>query len=89
METQLLIKKGKKQYLVQTRLKDPFFGYHGYVTGKIRWGEKILEAAKRELLEETGMTAENFDKEPFRKFDGGENLWFENAPSQTIDSAYN
>lgn len=41
--------------LVQQRLKSPYYGYFGYVTGKVRFGEKIVEAAKRELLEETGL----------------------------------
>lgn len=49
--------KGKKQYLIHKRLKNPYYGYHGYITGKIRWGEEVLETAKREILEETGMTA--------------------------------
>jgi len=49
-------KEGTKiQYLSQQRLKNPFFGYHGFVTGKIRWGEELLETAARELREETGL----------------------------------
>lgn len=51
------IKNGKKQYLIHKRQKNPYFGYHGYITGKIRWGEDVLETAKREIFEETGMTA--------------------------------
>ncbi len=47
----------KKYYLSQQRLKQPYFGYFGFVGGKIRWGEKIFDAAKRELLEETGLLA--------------------------------
>lgn len=43
--------------LIQQRLKQPFYGYWGRPTGKIRWGETILEAAARELMEETGLTA--------------------------------
>ncbi len=45
------------KHLQQKRLKQPYYGYWGRPTGKIRWGETILEAAARELLEETGLTA--------------------------------
>lgn len=51
------IKSKKKFYLIQQRLKQPYYGYHGTITGKIRWGEKIFAAAKREFYEETGLTA--------------------------------
>jgi ADP-ribose pyrophosphatase YjhB (NUDIX family) len=47
---------GLKKYLAQQRLKQPFYGYHGFVTGKIRWGETVLETAAREFKEETGLT---------------------------------
>lgn len=46
------------RHLQQERLKQPYYGYWGRPTGKIRWGETILEAAARELLEETGLTAD-------------------------------
>jgi 8-oxo-dGTP diphosphatase len=49
---------GREEYLFQERLKQPYFGYWGLPTGKIRWGETVLEAAARELMEETGLTAE-------------------------------
>lgn len=57
----VLIENGKKKYLVQQRLKQPYFGYHGIVSGKIRWGESIKETAKRELLEETGLNVKNIN----------------------------
>lgn len=53
----LMIRKDGKQ-LVQQRLKQPYYGYWGRPTGKIRWGETILEAAARELMEETGLTGD-------------------------------
>jgi 8-oxo-dGTP pyrophosphatase MutT (NUDIX family) len=52
----IVVKKGNK-VLVQERLKHPYFGFFGYPTGKIRWGETIIEAAERELMEETGLKA--------------------------------
>lgn len=48
-------KDGK--FIFQERRKQPYYGYWGFPTGKIRWGETILEAAARELMEETGLTA--------------------------------
>lgn len=44
--------------LQQQRLKQPYYGYWGRPTGKIRWGETMVEAAERELLEETGLQAD-------------------------------
>lgn len=46
---------GKRQYLIYTRLKQPFYGCQGFMSGKVRYGEKVLEGAKRELKEETGL----------------------------------
>ncbi|MEM6997977.1 MAG: NUDIX domain-containing protein [Patescibacteria group bacterium] len=48
---------GETLYLMQERLKQPYYGFWGFPTGKIRWGETILEAASRELDEETGLEA--------------------------------
>lgn len=44
------------ELLVQQRLKQPFYGFWGIPTGKIRWGETIIQTAQRELFEETGLT---------------------------------
>ena len=49
------INKNKVQYLIYTRLKHPFYGCQGFTTGKIRFGETVIEAAKRELMEETSL----------------------------------
>lgn len=51
-------KDGKKEFLLQQRLKQPFYGFWCCPTGKVRWGETITEGAARELMEETGLTAE-------------------------------
>ena len=60
---------GTTQILVQQRLKQPFFGFWGRPTGKIRWGETIVEGAQRELLEETGLTADCEVKGVYHKID--------------------
>lgn len=44
--------------LYQERIKQPYYGYWGRPTGKISWGETTIEAAKRELYEETGLEAD-------------------------------
>lgn len=46
------------KFIFQERKKQPYYGYWGFPTGKIRWGETILEAAARELMEETGLMAD-------------------------------
>lgn len=53
---------GKTEYLIHQRLKEPFYGYYGSHSGKVRWGEKPLDTAKREFLEETGLSGEFFHK---------------------------
>jgi len=53
----IVVENEKGEQLQQERLKQPYYGYWGHLTGKIRWGETMLEAGERELLEETGLTA--------------------------------
>jgi ADP-ribose pyrophosphatase YjhB (NUDIX family) len=55
----IAVRKKRKQiwYLVQKRLKHPYYGYWGAVTGKVRWGDTAGETAIRELAEETGLKA--------------------------------
>ena len=48
--------KGITEYLVHKRLKEPFYGWYGSHSGKVRWGENPLECAQREFLEEAGLT---------------------------------
>jgi 8-oxo-dGTP pyrophosphatase MutT (NUDIX family) len=48
--------KGVTQYLMQQRLKEPFYGWWGNITGKVRFGDTTEETAIRELKEETGLT---------------------------------
>jgi len=46
---------GKLHLLIQQRLKEPLYGYYGFINGKVKFGEFAEETAKRELLEETGL----------------------------------
>ncbi len=65
----LMISRSDGKLLVQQRLKQPFYGYWGRPGGKVGWGETILEAAARELLEETGLTAELLFESVYHKMD--------------------
>lgn len=49
---------GVIEYQVHQRLKEPFYGWYGSHSGKVRWGETPMECAKREFLEETGLTGD-------------------------------
>ncbi len=65
----LLVRNRDSKQLVQQRLKQPYYGYWGRPTGKIRWGETILAAAARELHEETGLTADLRFESIYHKLD--------------------
>ena len=47
--------RSKREFLLYTRKKNPFFGYQGFPTGKVKIGEEIAQAAVRELKEETNL----------------------------------
>lgn len=48
------------EYLFQQRKKNPYYDFWGFPSGKVRWGENVVETARRESLEETGLDA-NFE----------------------------
>lgn len=47
-----------RQVLLHRRLKHPQYGYIGLTSGKIRYGENLLDTAEREFFEETGLKAD-------------------------------
>ncbi len=59
----------RREFLCQQRLKQPYYGFWGRLGGKVRWGESFEEAAERELMEETALTASFTYKMIFRKRD--------------------
>jgi ADP-ribose pyrophosphatase YjhB (NUDIX family) len=48
------------ELLFTRRLKEPYYGKVGRLTGKVRYGELLEEAAKRILQEETSLSANSF-----------------------------
>ncbi|MFA6007928.1 MAG: NUDIX hydrolase [Candidatus Shapirobacteria bacterium] len=48
--------KGEEKFLIQQRTKEPYFGYWGFISGKIKFGETLEESVLRELGEESGIT---------------------------------
>jgi len=56
--TLLLVAKRKNDYVLYKRFKEPYYGFCGFPGAKMKRGEEIIEAAKRELLEETGLSGE-------------------------------
>jgi len=48
---------GTKKYLCQQRLRSPFYGFWGCLSGPVQWGESFEIAAQREFEKQTGLTA--------------------------------
>ncbi len=56
----IILAKNKNTFLCQKRLKEPFYGMWGFVSGKINFGMNLFECASRDLLEEAGLVAKNW-----------------------------
>lgn len=55
----MVYNKEMDQLLMCKRLKDPYLGLNNLVGGKIEMGEAGIDAAYRELLEETNLSREH------------------------------
>lgn len=51
-------------YLFQRRLRQPHWGYWGFISGPVQWGVDAEATARRELKKQTGLTA-NFQTTSF------------------------
>ncbi|MBP7775209.1 MAG: NUDIX domain-containing protein [Candidatus Saccharimonas sp.] len=78
----LVIEHDDGRILQQERLKQPYYGFWGFPTGKIRWGETIIEAAARELMEETGLNATLREAGVFHKMD------YDKITSELLEDKY-
>ena len=54
--TILAIQNTSDKWLILKRMHQPFINYKGFPSGKIHYGEKLLESAERELLEKSGLS---------------------------------
>lgn len=58
-----------KEFLVQKRLRRPFLGFWGCISGPVQWGEEAEETARRELKKQTGLEGSFHVKSFYRKRD--------------------
>ncbi len=64
----IVIHPSKRKLLFCKRTSDPYRGLYNFVGGKIETGETGLDAAYRELFEETGIDREHIRLAPFMDY---------------------
>ncbi len=64
----IIVNKEKTELLFCKRLNNPYKGLYNFVGGKIEENENSLDAAYRELEEETGITKLDTKLKPFMDF---------------------
>lgn len=64
----IILNKEKTKLLFCKRTSDPYIGLYNFVGGKVEENEVSLEAAYRELYEETGITKLDTKLEQFMDF---------------------
>jgi len=73
----VIIAQDGSRILVQRRLKEPFYGYWGLISGKINFGFNVEECALRDIEEEAGLKAgkaELIGMNQAKTYDGGKLL---------------
>lgn len=51
-------KDGKTEYLFHQRLRNPYFGYWGLLSGPVQWSESFEETAEQEFYKQTNLEAQ-------------------------------
>lgn len=54
--TIVVLERADGKLAILERLHQPFIGFKGFPSGKVHYGESLLDAANRELQEKTGLT---------------------------------
>lgn len=60
---------GTVKHLFQQRLRSPYYGFWGCLTGPVQWGGSIETTAQHEFEKQTGMTADYTVQAFYRKTD--------------------
>jgi ADP-ribose pyrophosphatase YjhB (NUDIX family) len=54
----VVTRNNKQEILIHKRLRQPYLGEVSTISGKVKEGEKLIDTAKRKLIEEAGLVAE-------------------------------